>query len=261
MRVKNLGSGSKGNSTLIETGKTKVLLDCGFGIRELTNRLNEAGVSLDEIDAIVITHEHSDHIKGLKSIIAKHKIKVYAHALVWPVLHSQVDNRLEMVFGDMPFKIGDLVVTPFVVSHDSINCQGFTFTCGKAKFGYATDLGYVSSEVLNMLTGSKLVFIESNHDEEMLKNGPYPPILKARIRGNTGHLSNIQCAEATIKLALSGTKYFALAHLSEHNNTPALAYGTVSNALANAMLEPEKDVFLRLTYQDKCGNNFYIKET
>ena len=260
MRIINLGSGSGGNSTLIEAGDVKILLDCGFGIRELELRLEAAKSSLKEINAIVITHEHIDHIRGLKSIISRHKIPVYANYLVMPTLAKNIDDRLEFPTKTESFKIGDITVTPFAVSHDSINCQGYTFSCGGAKFGYATDLGYVSGEVLNHLLGCKLVFIEANHDPEMLKNGPYPPILKARIRSNTGHLSNVQCAEIVKELALNGTKFFALCHLSQHNNTPELAFGTVVNALNNLNFEIERDVVIRLTYQDRVANNFIIKE-
>ena len=260
MRIINLGSGSRGNSTLIEAGQTKILLDCGFGIRELELRLKEAKTNLKEINALVITHEHVDHIRGLKSIISKFKIPVYANQLVLPTLAKHIDDRLEYAFSNNAFKIGEISITPFPVSHDSINCQGFTFSCGQAKFGYATDLGYVSGEVLNHLLGCKLVFIESNHDIQMLKNGPYPPILKARIRGNEGHLSNVQCAECVKQLALNGTKFFALCHLSQHNNTPELAFATTANALSKLNLEVEKDIIIRLTYQDRVANNFIIRE-
>ena len=163
-------------------------------------------------------------------------------------------------FTDNAFLVGDIVVSPFPVSHDSLNCQGFTFSKGKAKFGYATDLGFVSGAVLSHLMGSKLVFIESNHDVRMLSEGPYPPILKARIRSNSGHLSNVQCAEVALQLATNGTKYFALCHLSEQNNTPELAFGTVTNAFITRGFRVEKDVVLRLTYQNKIGNNFLIGE-
>ncbi|MBQ7579260.1 MAG: MBL fold metallo-hydrolase [Clostridia bacterium] len=264
MRVINIASGSKGNCTIIATNNATIMLDCGLGIRELISRLSEAGINAEDIDAIVITHEHSDHIKGLNSFTRKFKKPVYAHKQVWPYIEkyaSDINNSCERYFESLPFYVKDVLITPFAVSHDSKNCQGYTFECKKAKFSYATDLGFVSGENMAHLMGSKLVFIESNHDEKMLIDNPlYPPVLKARIRGNSGHLSNKQCAEAVVSLAGSGTRYFALCHLSEHNNTPELAFGVVANALTNSGFQVEKNVFLRLTYQHKIGNNFYLKE-
>ena len=264
MRIINIASGSKGNSTIIKTTGATIMLDCGLGIRELLLRLNLAEIAPEEIDAVVITHEHNDHIKGLNSFSKRFKKPVFAHTVVWPEIEryaGDINNSCERRFESLPFKIGDCLVTPFAVSHDSRNCQGFVFECGKAKFSYATDLGFVSGENLAHLMGSKLVFIESNHDEKMLIENPnYPPVLKARIRGNSGHLSNIQCAEVVVNLAKSGTRYFALCHLSEQNNTPELAFGVVANALTNSGFEVEKSVFIRLTYQYKIGNNFYLKE-
>lgn len=264
MRIVNLASGSKGNSTLIECHNTKILLDAGLGIRELEKRLIGVGVEPKSINAIVITHEHSDHIGGLKSFVRKYKPLVFAHRDVWPYLENNIGDIADSVerrFDSLPFNIGDVIVTPFCVSHDSRNCQGFTFVCGKAKFSYATDIGFVSGVVDENLCGSKLVFIEANHDPDMLKNNPlYPPVLKARIRGKNGHLSNFDCASEVVRLAQNGTRFFALSHLSEKNNTPELAFEVVSNALSCAGFSVEKDVFIRLTHQDHAGNNFYLKE-
>ena len=264
MRIINIASGSKGNCTIIKTTGTTIMLDCGLGIRELLLRLEMAQVAPEEIDAVVVTHEHNDHIKGLSSFVKRFKKPVFAREDVWPEIEKfagDINNSCERKFSNLPFKIGDLLVTPFCVSHDSRNCQGFSFECKKAKFSYATDLGFVSGENIAHLMGSKLVFIESNHDEKMLIENPnYPPYLKARIRGNNGHLSNKQCAEAVVSLAQNGTRYFALCHLSEQNNTPELAFGVVANALTNSGFVVEKNVFIRLTYQYKIGNNFYLKE-
>lgn len=264
MRVINIASGSKGNCTVIQSSQATILLDAGLGIRELLSRLESAGVSAKDIDAIVVTHEHIDHIKALSSLARKFKTPIYAHADVWPYLEQNIGdvaNSCERRFESLPFKVKDVLITPFCVSHDSRNCQGFSFECKNAKFSYATDLGFVSGEAYSHLCGSKLVFIESNHDPEMLKNNAfYPPVLKARIRGNNGHLSNEQCAETVVGLARAGTKYFALCHLSEHNNTPELAFGVVANALNLNGFTIEKNVFLRMTYQHKIGNNFNLKE-
>jgi len=260
MRVINLGSGSRGNSTLIIAGQTKILLDCGFTLTEIKTRLASAGVSVSEISAMVITHEHNDHIRGLKVLEKATGAPIYAHFNLERLLAKSAPIHKIHAFNTQPFMVGEVLVTPFPVSHDSINCQGFTFEhCGQ-KFAYATDLGFVSGENLAHLIGAKLVMIEANHDRDMLRNGPYPPILKARIESKNGHLSNTQCAEVVTKLALNGTRFFALAHLSEHNNTPELAFGTIANALANANFAVEKEVFVRLTYQDRIGNNFRIGE-
>jgi len=264
MRIINIASGSKGNCTIIKTKCSTIMLDCGLAIKELLLRMEIAQIEPEEIDAVLITHEHIDHIKGLNSFTRRFKKPVFAKSEVWPYIEktaSDINNSCERSFDDLPFKVGDCLITPFCVSHDSRNCQGFTFECGKAKFSYATDLGFVSGENLAHLMGSKLVFIESNHDEKMLLENPnYPAYLKARIKGNGGHLSNKQCAEAVVSLAQNGTRYFALCHLSEQNNTPELAFSVVANALENNGFNVEKNVFIRLTYQYKVGNNFYLKE-
>ncbi len=263
MRIINIASGSKGNCTVIQTSETTLLLDCGLGINELVKRLNNVGIDPKQINAIIITHEHGDHIKGLQSFTRRFKKPIYAHADIWQNLEKNIGdiaNTCERSFTSLPFIIGNIQISPFCVSHDSLNCQGFSFTCGKAKFSYATDLGYVSGEVFNNLVGSKLIFIEANHDLEMLKNSFYPAYLKARIKSNNGHLSNNQCADAIVALARTGTRFFALCHLSENNNTPELAFGTVANALILNGFEIEKDVLLRITYQNKPGNNFNLKE-
>lgn len=235
MKICNLGSGSDGNCTYVQTLNSKILVDIGFSCKEICTRLNLLNVKPEEIDAILITHEHSDHIKGLDVFAKTYGTKVYVHQKGVNALKSKLKHahKLQFIlFDDLDFFIKDLKVSSTCLSHDSEYCCGFTFLENTKKVSILTDLGYTNAEVLSKVLGSTLVYLESNHDVEMLKNNAnYPGVLKQRILGKRGHLSNTACAEAIKELACSGTKQIMLSHLSTENNTPSLAYNTICDYL------------------------------
>lgn len=246
MRVCNLSSGSDGNLTYIETLNAKILLDAGLTASEITKRLSLLRVTPEEIDAILITHEHNDHIKGVDVFASKYHTKVYVHNKGFWALKSKLkkSDKIEFVqFDDLDFYIKDLLITNFPLSHDAEYCSGYTFKEKSKKVSILTDLGYTNDEVLSKIQGSVLVYIEANHDVQMLKNNPsYPLVLKQRILGKRGHLSNDACAQAVEFLAKTGTKQIMLAHLSRENNTPELAYGTVCAYLKEHGIEEGKNI-------------------
>ena len=251
LRVCNLSSGSDGNLTYIETLNAKILLDAGLSASEITKRLSLLRVTPEEIDAVLITHEHMDHIKGLDVFASKYHTKVYVHNKGLWALKSKLKKAdfIQFVpFDDMDFIIKDLYVSNFPLSHDSVYCSGFSFKEKTKKVSILTDLGYTNDEVLNRIAGSVLVYIEANHDEQMLKNNPtYPLMLKQRILGKRGHLSNMACAQAVEYLAHTGTKQIMLAHLSRENNTPEVAYGSICAYLKEHGIEEGKHIKIAVT--------------
>lgn len=237
--ITSLYSGSKGNCVLIESEKAKILIDAGKSARALCSALNSIGRSIDEIDAIFITHEHTDHISALEVLLRKHRIPVH---MVRISAERVIDNKLAehkhlVVMHDPLFKerVGDMRIESFPTSHDSAYSVGYVIRMlGKGvKIGYATDTGYVTDEMYDALTNCESVVIECNHDPSKLMNGPYPYDLKMRIISDTGHLSNFDCAYLLKDLCLFETKNILLAHLSEENNDPALAYDTVWEKINN----------------------------
>ena len=265
MRIVNLASGSKGNSTFVGYDKCKILIDVGLSETLIKSRLAEIGENIKEITGVCITHEHGDHIKSLPTLAKKYDIDFYVHSdLIKNNVFSDIpfkDGKLH-AFDSEVFAIGDLEILPFSTSHDATSPVGFTINVkgSSSKFGIVTDTGEVSQNVKDSLSGSKIVFIESNYDEAMLFNGSYPYNLKVRISGKKGHLSNTQSLELAKFLYETGTKCFVLSHLSENNNTEQIAYLNYINYFQNQGLVLDKDVFVRLSYQSKHGNNFSLKE-
>ena len=240
-RLCTLYSGSKGNAAYLETPTTRILIDAGKCARTLLASLKSIGVDASTLDAIFITHEHTDHIASLEVLAKKHPIPV--HILLKSALRFR-DTQPEALCKcfrlqeKAPFtvQVGDVTVTSFVTPHDSRASVGyrFEFFDGEhtVRIGYATDIGYITEEIRKGLTGCDAVVLESNHDVDMLMNGPYPYDLKLRIRGKRGHLSNRDCADFAAELAEQGTTHFLLAHLSEENNYPDLAHDETFSALA-----------------------------
>lgn len=236
MRVVNLSSGSDGNLTYLEAESTKILIDAGLSCREIEKRLSLLNVTGDQIDAILITHEHSDHIKGLEVFASKFKTKIYAHSEGWEILSNKL-KRIKDVqkfsFSCSPFDLKDLYITAFKVPHDSVCCVGFAIENNGKKVSLMTDLGVAKQQILQNAFGSQVVYLEANHDIELLKNNVlYPASLKRRILSNFGHLSNVASAEAICLLAQNGAKQIVLSHLSKENNDPILAFNTIKNHLA-----------------------------
>lgn len=251
MRICNLGSGSDGNLTYIETARAKVLLDAGLSASEIKKRLALLQVAPEEINAILITHEHSDHIKGLDVFASKYNTKIYVHTKGYNALLAKLKKSNSMsfvLFDDLDFFINDLKVSNFSLPHDSEYCSGYSFLEKTKKVSILTDLGYTNTEVLSKIAGSTLVYLEANHDVDMLNQNPnYPLILKQRILGKRGHLSNMSAAEVIYNLAQSGTKQIMLSHLSRENNTPELAYNTICDYLKQRGVEEGKNIKIATT--------------
>lgn len=264
MRIVNLASGSKGNSTFVHYRSTKLLIDVGLSEKELNKRLLDIGEKLDDITAVCITHEHSDHIKAIGALSKKYNCDFFLHKTLAEsgcISATFKEGKLHTFQSDK-FLVGDLEIQPFDTSHDAIAPVGFCVNAvsSKSKFGIITDTGIVFDKSIDVLRNSKIVFIESNYDDNMLLGGKYPPLLKKRISGPKGHLSNTQSLNLAKRLFESGTICFVLSHLSENNNTPEKAYINYANFFESQGLVLDKDVFIRLSHQDRHGNNFILKE-
>lgn len=258
MRIINLASGSKGNSTLIEGENTAILIDCGLDLKNMEEKLMLVGCNPEKVGAIIVTHTHVDHIKSVVKFSAKYGSLVYATEKNW------IEGKLQKItldrrrfIGVEDFFIEEFTISPFEVSHDAISTIGVSVLCKGRKFSIATDIGVMTTEVLDRLSGSDLVFLESNYDDYMLKVGPYPPQIKKRIFSNVGHLSNSDCANSIVRLIEKGTKHFVLMHISENNNKYELAYGTTMNVLKSKNLD--KNIFVGVAFQHKVGSNFILK--
>ena len=240
-RLCTLYSGSAGNASYLETPGARILIDAGKCTRTLISSLRTIGVDVDTLDAIFITHEHTDHIASLEVLTKKHPIPIH---ILLKSAQRYAHNPPEalcnclVIHPSAPFtaQIGDVTVTAFATPHDSRASVGYRFTFPEgehtASVGLATDIGYVTEDIRQGMTGCESVILESNHDVEMLMYGPYPYDLKLRIRGKRGHLSNRDCADFAAELAGQGTRNFLLAHLSEENNYPDLAHDETFSTLA-----------------------------
>jgi len=235
-----LASGSKGNCTLISAGRTRLLVDAGLSCRELLRRLALGGESGSGIDAILITHEHSDHVGGLNVLAKRLRVPVYmtgaTHEAYRRYARDSSGNcikleRLERFEAGRAFEIGEVTVTPFTIPHDAVDPVGFTFRSEGIKVGVCTDLGYMPASVKHHLHGCQILMIESNHDLEMLRGGPYPWAVKQRVMSRVGHLSNDALADFFTTDYDGGAEYLILAHLSEQNNHPEIARMTAERAL------------------------------
>jgi phosphoribosyl 1,2-cyclic phosphodiesterase len=232
MRICLLASGSKGNSILVESGQTRLLIDAGLSARELRKRLDSIGVDAESLTALLITHEHGDHVRGLGPLVRQLDLPVY--------LQSELAGKLpdvgkpacvrEFVDGE-EFAINDLTIRPFAITHDCLAPVGFSLTGEHGKVGVATDLGVVTRLVTQCLRDCRALVLETNHDEELLRDGPYPWKLKQRVRSNHGHLSNTAGGSLLEDVLWSGLESVFLSHLSETNNRPELAVEAVSAVL------------------------------
>src|SRR6202023_426897 len=240
--VSVLASGSRGNCALVATSSTRILVDAGLSGRETFKRLRALGERTEEISAILITHEHSDHVAGLQRLATKLNVPVFLTAPTHHAWNRTVRDE-EGAIPELPksehfsagrgFRIGDIEVMPFTIPHDAIDPVGFTFRAEGVKIGFATDLGYMPTNVRNHLRGCSVLVMESNHDVEMLRSGPYPWSVKQRVMSRVGHLSNDALAEFFSHNYDGSASYVVLAHLSEHNNHPELARGAAEKALAS----------------------------
>lgn len=233
MRFAILGSGSRGNAALIEGGRSSLLLDCGFSARETVARLERLDRDHGRISAILITHEHSDHCRGIASCARRFNVPVWMTAGTWSALKGQFDGEadIRLINPHEKFAVGDIEIQPFPVPHDAREPCQFVFSNGDSRFGFLTDIGSLTAHVEEMLSDCDALVLECNHDTRMLRDGPYPPSLKARIAGEHGHLDNSTASRLLARVASSRLRYVAAAHLSETNNTPALAQAALARAM------------------------------
>ena len=228
MRVKVLSSGSKGNTTYIECDNTKILIDIGNSCKYVVNKLKEFGINGNDIDAVLITHTHSDHIKGLKVFVNKFNPLIYVTKEMLSDL-GYIDNY--KVISDTSFKIKDIQIDVIKTSHDAPGSVGYIITGNDKSIVYITDTGYINNKYFDMLKNKEVYIMESNHDIEMLNNGPYPFRLRQRILSDKGHLSNYDSSRYISSFIGNKTRCVVLAHLSEENNTEDLAYNTLMERL------------------------------
>ena len=230
MKVKVIASGSKGNCTLIQTDKIKILIDMGIGYQQLASELEKINLEPQSIDAVLITHTHSDHIKGLPSLVKKTNLKVYMLEEMEPELVKKIpENNLHLYTN--PLILEDLTINLIRISHD-VEGVGFVIEHNNHSLVYLTDTGYINRKYIPLMKNRDLYIIESNHDEEMVMEGPYPYILKQRVISDKGHLSNHATAEYLLETVGNNTKQIILAHISENNNTEELALNTTKDLLA-----------------------------
>ena len=236
MRFASIGSGSEGNGLVVEAGDTRILIDCGFGVRDTAARLARIGVAPETLSAILVTHEHSDHVGGVPAFAARHRIPVWLTFGTLSVVGARFAG-MERVYGfdsHDDFVIGDLEVRPFPVPHDAREPVQFVVTDGAFRLGVLTDLGTSTPCVEANLTGCDALVLECNHDPELLAGSDYPASLKARIAGRFGHLHNDGAAALLAAIDTSRLQHIVAAHLSQQNNTPAKARAALARALACA---------------------------
>ncbi len=237
MRICLLASGSKGNAIYVESRDSRLLIDAGLSAREITQRLAVIGVDPDDLDAVLVTHEHHDHCRGLGPLARRHRLPVFLHPEARRALPGlgRIDHHREFDAGDS-WIFRDLEIASFPLTHDAAAPVGFTVQSKAGKVGIATDLGIATRLVADRLRDCRVLVLESNHDEELLRDGPYPWHLKQRIRSNHGHLSNVATAELLDGLLWDGLEAVFLAHLSETNNRPERAEAGAREVLARQHL-------------------------
>jgi phosphoribosyl 1,2-cyclic phosphodiesterase len=225
VRLVVLGSGSAGNATCIEGGGARLLIDAGFSCRDLAARLEAAGVAPQRLDALLITHEHADHVRGAALFSQKYRVPVYCTDATYAAagLERQPLHARRPVRAGESFAVGGLRLLPFRVPHDAVETVGYAVESNGTRVGYATDLGHGADEVRRVLAGCDLLVLESNHDVDMLRRGPYPEVVKDRVLGRHGHLDNDSAAELLGAVASERTRLVVLAHVSRTNNRPDLA--------------------------------------
>jgi phosphoribosyl 1,2-cyclic phosphodiesterase len=235
MRFASLGSGSAGNCMIIEQASTRLLLDCGFGVKETIKRLARQALEPEQITGILVTHEHDDHAKGAFKLAEKLNIPVWlshgSRVMTERYLPKVPTVQINVLDSHTPFAIGDIQITPFPVPHDAREPTQFTFSDGQYKLGVLTDVGGTTPHIEEILSGCDALVLECNHDITMLEEGPYNHALKKRVGGHLGHLDNDSAARLLTKLDNSKLKHIIAAHLSAKNNTQDLAKQALSRAL------------------------------
>ena len=243
----SLYSGSSGNSLYVETNKTKLLVDCGESAKKIINSLSDIDVDIEDIDGILVTHEHIDHVKSLGTLSKKYDIPVYTNIETLNAMPEQMtkikSENIHLFDFSKDFEIGDLQIHPFAIPHDAANPCAFKILKNNTKLSIATDIGHMTPEIIANLEKSKFLLLESNYDPNILKCSQYPYHLKERIAGPYGHLSNDSAGKTISHLIESGLQTVMLGHLSKENNFPELAYKTVMEEIIYNN-KSEKDINL-----------------
>ncbi len=234
MRFSSLGSGSAGNALVVESGASRVLLDCGFPLKETLRRLERIGLRPEDLSAILVTHEHGDHASGVFGLAGRFGIPLWLTHGTWRAAGKDYGGEVRFVDGQLPFGVGDIEIRPFPVPHDAREPAQFVFSDGQRRLGVLTDTGSSTPHIEMMLSGCDALVLECNHDAGMLAAGHYPPSLKSRIAGAYGHLDNAAASALLAALDNSRLKHIIAAHLSLKNNTPALAVAALASALSCA---------------------------
>ncbi len=230
MRFASLGSGSRGNALVVEAGQTRVLVDCGFGPRNLSVRLARLGLAPGDLDAILVTHEHSDHVGGVVPAARRYGLDVFlSHGTLSMVGLDGLSPHI--IDSHTVFALGDLEIRPFPVPHDAREPTQFVFSDGRRRLGVLTDAGYVTPHMVEVLSQCDALVLECNHDADMLADGPYPAHLKRRIAGRFGHLDNAAAADLLGRLDHGRLRHVIAAHLSQENNKPGLAKAALAGVL------------------------------
>lgn len=258
-----LFSGSTGNSIYIACGGVRLLVDAGVSAAREEAALREIGVDVRDVDGILVTHEHIDHVKGLGVLCRRFGVPVYANEGTWQGIlekESGIPARCVRTFytGE-DFYIGGVNVRPFAIPHDANEPVGFAFDCQGMRCGVATDIGHISDGWMDAVAGCQALVLEANHDVEMVERGPYPQRLRRRILGRKGHLCNEDCARALLELAKKGTRAVSLAHLSADNNLPELAYNTVCEALGGAGYAIGSDISVTVARRDRVSDMLILE--
>lgn len=247
----SLYSGSSGNSMFVASDKAKILIDAGLPGKKIDIALQEIKQDPGQLDGIFITHEHSDHIKGVGVLSRKYDIPIYANADTWSAMENSIgkirESNIRVIDKRSITEINDMSIKSFNIPHDAVAPMGYTVSSSKKSISIATDFGTFTREIYNNIKDSEVILLESNHDVNMLKFGPYPYNLKRRILSEIGHLSNDDCGSAIVELyKCCANKRVILGHLSNTNNQPDLAYQTVFNVLTENGINPKKDIILTM---------------
>lgn len=262
LRFSPLFSGSSGNAVYVGCGNTHLLVDAGLSGARVAQALSDVGVDPRSLAGILVTHEHSDHIRGVGILSRKFDLPVYATPGTWLGMAAKLgaisEKNRRTIETETHFFLGDVDVVAFSTPHDALEPCGFRFENGAARFALATDIGCVRESWLKYVAGCDAVLLESNYDPDMLKAGPYPYDLKKRILSRRGHLSNDDAGETAGELIRAGTRQIILGHLSKENNFPELALQTAQCLLRTNGIDPEEDVDLRVARRDAITGLFAV---
>ena len=255
LQVASLGSGSAGNALLVRTANTLLLLDCGFTLKETTARMAKLGLSPANLDGVLISHEHGDHVRGVGPLSRKFAKHVWLTHGTFNALRDQRFTHANLICAHQGFTIGDIDIDPFPTPHDAAESCQYVFSNQNVRFACVTDLGTCTPHVEQKLAGVAGLLIESNYDEQMLSSGPYPASLQARIRSDFGHLGNVQAGQLMQRIDHPGMQTILLGHLSEQNNTDEAAAATMAEYL------PANDNRVTVLQQHDCSAWFDIQQS